>query len=60
MCNIHWPQIITNEELWKKTKQEKIEKQIKERKLRWTEMHQIGIPKDTGKEVAHGKHGEGR
>jgi hypothetical protein len=25
-----------NEELWKKTKQEKIEKQIKKRKWRWT------------------------
>jgi hypothetical protein len=35
MCNIYWPQIITNEELWKKTKQEKIKKQIKKRKWRW-------------------------
>jgi hypothetical protein len=31
----HWPQIITNEKLWKKTKQEKIEKKIKKRKWRW-------------------------
>jgi hypothetical protein len=35
ICNIHWPQIVTNEELWKKTKQEKIEKQIKKRKWKW-------------------------
>lgn len=33
--NIHWPEIISNEELWRRSSEEPISQQIKRRKWRW-------------------------
>ena len=35
ICNIRWPNKITNEDLWKKTKESPIEVEIKRRKWKW-------------------------
>ena len=35
ILGIFWPETMTNEELWKRAKEEKIEIQIRRRKLRW-------------------------
>ena len=35
LCNIRWPQKITNEELWKKTHQTPVIQEIRMRKWRW-------------------------
>ena len=35
VLNIRWPEIISNEELWARTKQAPVEEDIKKRKWRW-------------------------
>ena len=35
ILNIFWPEVISNQSLWEKTKQPKISQQIKQRKFRW-------------------------
>ena len=35
ILNIHWPEKITNKELWERSGQDKMEKQIKQRKWSW-------------------------
>ena len=35
MVQIFWPTLISNEELWRRTKQRKVGEEIKMRKFRW-------------------------
>ena len=35
IMGIHWPEVIRNEELWKRAKQERIDTQIRRRKWGW-------------------------
>ena len=34
--NIHWPELISNEELWRRTKETEMSIQVKRRKWNWT------------------------
>jgi hypothetical protein len=55
MKNIKWTDKITNEELWRITKQKPIEIQIKRRQWNW-----IGILRNIEEEVGRRKRGEGQ
>ena len=35
ILNIRWPEVISNEELWERTQQSRIEESIKRRKWKW-------------------------
>ena len=70
--NIKWTDMITNEELWRITKQKQIEIQIKRRKWNWIghthvkkqeqqrKMHWIGILRDIEEEAGQRECGEGQ
>ena len=46
LCNIRWPMRITNAELWERTKEVKVEQEIKKRKWRWIG-HTLRKPKES-------------
>ena len=46
LCNIRWPDKITNEELWKKTKETPVIQEIRKRKWRWIG-HTLRKPRNT-------------
>ena len=45
ILNIHWPEVISNEELWGRTHQSRIEESIKRRKWKWIE-HMLWKPEN--------------
>ena len=71
LLRIHWPEVITNQELWEKTRQTPVKEDITQRKWRWightlrkpdgciTRQALTWNPRDLGEEEGQGTLGEG-